>query len=54
MRRAGRMVLTSWKPGFMASGGVVASETAKDARTAHVVLYHDAEHPSALEIPIVK
>ena len=35
------------------SGGVVADETAKDARTAHIVLYHDAEHPSALEIPIV-
>jgi putative CocE/NonD family hydrolase len=36
------------------SGGVVADETAKDARTAHVTLYHDAEHPSALEIPIVR
>ncbi len=36
------------------SGGVVADETAKDARTAHVVLYHDAEHPSALEIPVVR
>jgi uncharacterized protein len=36
------------------SGSVVADETAKDARTAHVVLYHDAEHPSALEIPIVR
>jgi putative CocE/NonD family hydrolase len=35
------------------SGGVVADETAKDARTAHVTLYHDAVHPSALEIPIV-
>jgi putative CocE/NonD family hydrolase len=35
------------------SGGVVADETAKDARTAHVAVYHDAEHPSALEIPIV-
>jgi len=35
------------------SGGVVADETAKDARTAHVVLYHDAERPSALEIPVV-
>jgi uncharacterized protein len=34
------------------SGGVVADETAKDARTAHVVLFHDAAHPSALEIPI--
>ncbi|HEY0514569.1 MAG TPA: CocE/NonD family hydrolase [Thermoanaerobaculia bacterium] len=35
------------------SGGVVADETAKDARTAHVAVYHDAAHPSALEIPIV-
>ena len=34
------------------SGGVVADETAKDARTAHVTLLHDAAHPSALEIPI--
>ena len=29
-------------------------ETGKDARTAHVTLLHDAGHPSALEIPIVK
>jgi uncharacterized protein len=36
------------------SGGVVAEETAKDARTAHVTLLHDAEHPSALELPIGK
>lgn len=36
------------------SGGVVADESAKDARTAHVSLYHDAEHPSYLEIPVVK
>lgn len=36
------------------SGGVVSEETAKDARTAHVTLYHDAEHPSALEIPVVR
>ena len=35
------------------SGGVISNETAKDARTAHVAVYHDAEHPSALEIPIV-
>ncbi len=34
------------------SGGVVAEETAKDAKTAHVTLLHDAAHPSALEIPI--
>ena len=36
------------------SGGVVAEETAKDARTAHVTVYHDAAHPSSLEIPVVK
>jgi putative CocE/NonD family hydrolase len=36
------------------SGGVVALETAKDAKTAHVTLLHDAEHQSALELPVVK
>jgi len=36
------------------SGGVVSEESGKDARTAHVTLYHDAAHPSFLEIPIVK
>jgi hypothetical protein len=36
------------------SGGVVAAETGKDARTAHITLVHDAEHASALELPIVK
>lgn len=36
------------------SGGVVAAETAKDAKTAHINLIHDAEHRSALELPIVK
>ena len=36
------------------SGGVVAAETGKDARTAHIALVHDAAHPSALELPIVK
>jgi len=36
------------------SGGVVAAETAKDAKTAHITVFHDAEHPSALELPIVK
>jgi len=36
------------------SGGVVAGESGKDARTAHVTLWHDAAHPSALEIPIGK
>lgn len=36
------------------SGGVVADESAKDSRTAHITLLHDAEHPSALELPVVK
>jgi putative CocE/NonD family hydrolase len=36
------------------SGGNVARETAKDARTAHVTLYQDAEHPSFVEIPVVQ
>ena len=36
------------------NGGVVAEETAKDARTAHVTVYHDSAHPSRLELPIVQ
>jgi predicted acyl esterase len=36
------------------SGGVVAAESKKDARTAHITLYHDAEHLSFLELPVVK
>lgn len=36
------------------AGGVVAEESGEDARTAHVVLYHDAEHPSYLELPVVR
>jgi len=35
------------------AGGVVAEESGKDARTAHVKLYHDSAHPSCLEIPTV-
>lgn len=34
------------------AGGVVAGESRADARTAHVVLYHDSDHPSRLELPI--
>jgi len=34
------------------SGGVVADETAKDARTAHVKIYHDAQHASAIDLPL--
>ncbi len=36
------------------SGGVVAAETGKDAKTAHITLMHDPEHPSALVLLVVK
>jgi putative CocE/NonD family hydrolase len=36
------------------SGGAVAEESGKDARIAHVILYHDADHPSHLELPVVR
>jgi putative CocE/NonD family hydrolase len=36
------------------SGGVVAAETGKDAKTAHITVVHDPEHPSAIELPVVK
>lgn len=35
-------------------GGVVADESGQDARIAHVTLYHDADHPSYLELPVVQ
>jgi putative CocE/NonD family hydrolase len=36
------------------SGGVVVEESGEDARTAHVTLYHDAEHASYVDLPLVK
>jgi putative CocE/NonD family hydrolase len=33
------------------SGKVVAEESGKDARTAHIKIYHDAEHASFLQLP---
>lgn len=36
------------------SGGVVAEESGKVARTARVTLYHDTDHLSYLELPVVK
>jgi len=36
------------------SGGVVAAETGRDARIAHITLVHDGEHASVLELPVVK
>jgi len=36
------------------SGGDVARETAKDARTAHIRLYHEPDRWSTLELPIAR
>ena len=53
-----RLVLTSPNSIYLEknynSGGVVAEESGKDAHTAHIRLYHDSDHPSALELPLVK
>ncbi len=53
-----RLVLTSPNSIYLEknynSGGVVAEESAKDAHTAHINLYHDSDHPSSLELPMVK
>ena len=35
------------------AGGVVAEETGEDARTAHITLYHDPQHASYVELPVV-
>jgi hypothetical protein len=40
-----------WQKNYC-SGGVVAEETVKDARTCHVQVYHDAVHPSATQLPL--
>ena len=36
------------------SGKLVAAESGKDARTAHITVYHDAAHASFVEIPVIK
>lgn len=41
----------NWEKNYN-SGGVVADESGKDARTVTVTLYHDPHHPSALYLPI--
>ena len=40
-----------WQKNYC-SGGVVAEETAKDAHSCHVQVYHDAEHASAIQLPL--
>jgi putative CocE/NonD family hydrolase len=51
-----RLVVTavnsiSWQKNYC-SGGVVAEETAKDARTCHVQVHHGAQHSSAIQLPL--
>jgi len=51
-----RLVVTAvnsifWQKNYC-SGGAVAEETAKDARTCHVHVYHDAAHASAIQLPL--
>jgi putative CocE/NonD family hydrolase len=51
-----RLVVSSsnsifWQKNYN-SGGVVADETAKDARTCHVQIYHDATHSSVINLPL--
>ena len=40
-----------WQKNYC-SGGVVADETAKDAHTCQVQVYHDAAHASVLQLPL--
>jgi putative CocE/NonD family hydrolase len=57
--KGSRLRLVFWSPNSIYfeknynSGGVVAEESAKDAKTAHITLVHDSDHPSYLEIPMV-
>lgn len=51
-----RLIVTAvnsilWQKNYC-SGGIVAEETAKDAHTCNVQVYHDAEHPSAIQLPL--
>jgi uncharacterized protein len=51
-----RLVVTAvnsilWQKNYC-SGGIVSEETAKDAHICHVQLYHDDEHPSAIQLPL--
>jgi uncharacterized protein len=51
-----RLVVTAvnsilWQKNYC-SGEIVAEETAKDGHTCNVQVYHDAEHPSAIQLPL--
>jgi uncharacterized protein len=51
-----RLVISSpnsifWQKNYN-SGGIVADETARDARTCHVKVYHDVNHASTIQLPL--
>ncbi|MFN2541783.1 MAG: CocE/NonD family hydrolase [Chthoniobacterales bacterium] len=51
-----RLIVTAvnsiaWQKNYC-SGGNVAEETAKDARTCHAQIYHDPDHASTLQLPL--
>jgi uncharacterized protein len=51
-----RLVVSSpnsilWQKNYC-SGGVVADETAKDARTCNIQVYHDGPHASTIQLPV--
>jgi putative CocE/NonD family hydrolase len=53
-----RLVLRSpnsiaWEKNYN-SGGVVARETARDARVARIQLHHDRDRPTTLDLPVVR
>lgn len=48
----GRLIDTTFAEKNYNGGGVVAEETLADARPVTVTLFHDAEHPSALHVPL--
>jgi putative CocE/NonD family hydrolase len=58
--KGSRLRLVFWSPNSIHleknynSGGVVAEESEKDAKTAHITLHHDSDHPSYIEIPVAK
>ena len=41
----------AWQKNYN-SGGVVSDETARDARTAHIQIHHDATHASTIQLPL--
>jgi uncharacterized protein len=43
----------NWEKNYN-SGGVVAEESAKEARQAQVSLHHDEDHTSYLELPVIR